>query len=53
MDQKKENEYLMTISSSISGMIASSVGKGILHPIDTVKAKIQVQAVKEIKVGQS
>lgn len=43
----------MTISSSISGMIASSIGKSILHPIDTVKAKIQVQSAREIKVGES
>jgi Mitochondrial carrier protein len=28
--------------SAIAGLLASSVGKGIMHPIDTIKAKLQV-----------
>lgn len=36
------NENKQAISSGLAGMTASSVGKTILHPIDTLKAKIQV-----------
>jgi hypothetical protein len=39
----KHNENKQAISSALAGMMASSVGKTILHPIDTVKAKIQVR----------
>jgi solute carrier family 25 (mitochondrial carnitine/acylcarnitine transporter), member 20/29 len=38
-----ENETRQTVASSLAGMMASSVGKTLLHPIDTVKAKLQVR----------
>lgn len=31
------------MASACAGLIGSSVGKTILHPIDTIKAKLQVQ----------
>ncbi len=45
---KKEslrNKNVQTLASSLAGLIGSSVGKTVLHPIDTVKAKLQVQQV--------
>jgi hypothetical protein len=35
---QKNSKY--ALSSFISGMMAGIVGKSILHPIDTVKAKL-------------
>ena len=32
------------IVSAIGGVIGSSIGKFFVHPIDTIKAKIQVQS---------
>ena len=37
--QQRSNSAL---TSAISGLIVSMVGKSILHPIDTIKAKLQV-----------
>jgi hypothetical protein len=31
-----------TVVSAIAGLLASSVGKGIMHPVDTIKAKLQI-----------
>lgn len=41
-----DNETRQTIASSLAGMAASSFGKTLLHPIDTVKAKLQVRDTK-------
>jgi len=41
-----ENSNRQAIASSLAGMMASSVGKVLLHPIDTVKAKLQVRDTK-------
>lgn len=35
------------MASAIAGMFASSVGKTLLHPIDTVKAKLQVNYIEK------
>ncbi len=39
----KNNSNIATYASAISGLIGSSLGKFVCHPIDTIKAKIQVQ----------
>ena len=31
-----------TLASGFAGLLGSSVGKGLLHPVDTLKAKLQV-----------
>ena len=33
------------VVSGIAGLIASSVGKSIMHPVDTIKAKLQVISI--------
>lgn len=40
---EKKNNNLSTLASSIAGLIGNSIGKFVCHPIDTIKAKIQVQ----------
>ena len=42
---------VQTLASAFSGLIGSSVGKCILHPIDTIKAKLQVQQMNIDKPG--
>ena len=37
---KKEAKEISALTSTLSGLIVGSVGKLILHPIDTIKAKI-------------
>ena len=39
----QQSKNMQTVASACAGLIGSSVGKIILHPIDTVKAKLQVQ----------
>ena len=34
---------VQSLASACAGLVGSSVGKSILHPIDTIKAKLQVQ----------
>ena len=36
----KHSKNIQTLASSAAGLIGSTVGKMILHPIDTVKAKL-------------
>lgn len=36
------SENIRTYASSLGGLLGSSIGKCLLHPIDTVKAKLQV-----------
>lgn len=41
---------MQTLASAFAGLIGSSVGKTILHPIDTVKAKLQVLKMNQSEV---
>ena len=41
-NETKRKRANPTVVSAIAGLLASSVGKGIMHPIDTIKAKLQV-----------
>lgn len=40
------------MATAISGIIGGVTGKAILHPIDTVKAKLQVQQINNTKVAR-
>ena len=33
------------VVSAIAGLAAASIGKSIMHPIDTIKAKLQVMSI--------
>ncbi|CDW72794.1 mitochondrial carrier [Stylonychia lemnae] len=48
-NQGQKSAANSTLTSSISGLIASSVGKTIVHPVDTIKAKLQVQSNQKNK----
>ena len=41
-EEVKRKRASPTVVSAIAGLLASSVGKGIMHPVDTIKAKLQV-----------
>jgi hypothetical protein len=40
--EKKSKETSAAVST-VAGLLVGAVGKMILHPIDTIKAKIQVR----------
>lgn len=50
-DNKNKSKSNAALVSSISGTIGASIGKCFVHPIDTIKAKIQVQkySVENVK----
>jgi citrate lyase gamma subunit len=48
--QEKDNIALV---SAISGIIGSSSGKIVLHPLDTIKARLQVTSKTEFKFGET
>ena len=50
MSDKKSNNNAAVVSA-ISGVCGSSVGKLFVHPIDTIKAKIQVQKLQTKSEG--
>ena len=44
-DKPHKIEANSTVVTAISGLLAASVGKSIMHPIDTIKAKLQVISI--------
>ena len=39
-NQPKRKRAGPTLVSAIAGLLASSVGKAFMHPVDTIKAKL-------------
>ena len=52
-DAKPHGNSNVALVSSISGTIGASFGKLFVHPIDTIKAKLQVQKLKTENVKGS
>ena len=44
-EKKKKEGMDSAVVGAFSGIVGSSCGKIFVHPIDTIKAKIQVQKV--------
>ena len=48
---KKKINANSTVVTAIAGLLASSAGKSVMHPIDTIKAKLQVITLPENLIG--